>query len=404
MNLPEVPASALREKFFRHVCQTSPAPLGIVVRSASGCEIIDHRGKAYLDLLAGMGVANVGHNHPQVVAAVEAQLRRHLHVAVYGEVIQETQVLLAESLARLSPGDLSVVYFTNSGAEAIDGAMKTARKLTERARFVAFHGSFHGDTLGALSLGGNPLYREPFEPLIPVVEFLPFGEVDAIERIGHDVAAVFVEPIQSEGGVRIPPDDFLPTLRQRCHDVGALLVMDEVLTGFGRTGKLFACNHWEVVPDLLVLAKALGGGLPLGAFVGREEVMATLSSDPPLCHVTTFGGHPLSCAAGLAALEVLQTEGLIERARQLGEDWQKELARALAPYAQHVRGKGLLVGVEFASAEFTRRFTARCLELGLIVNWTLHCDNVVRLAPPLCIRQEQLEEATRKMRLAAETA
>lgn len=402
MTSSEFSAAELRAKFLRHVCQTSPAPLGIVVRSASGCEIVDHEGKKYLDLLSGMGVANVGHSHPQVVAAVERQLSRHLHVSVYGEMIQEAQVLLAEKLAALSPGDLSVVYFSNSGAEAIEGAMKTARKFTERPRFVAFQGSFHGDTFGALSLNGNPRYREAFEPLLPIVDFLPFGDVEAIGRIGHDVAAVFVEPIQSEGGVRIPPDDFLPALRHRCHEVGALLVSDEVLTGFGRTGKLFACNHWEVVPDLLVLAKALGGGLPLGAFIGPEEAMATLSHDPALAHVTTFGGHPLSCAAGLAALEVLQNEGLIERALELGEDWRRELAKELAPYAREVRGKGLLVGIEFASADFTRRFTARCLELGLIVNWTLHCDTVVRLAPPLCIRPAELELATQKMRLAAQ--
>ncbi len=404
MTSGDLSAPELREKFFRHVCQTSPAPLGIVVRSASGCEIVDHDGKKYLDLLAGMGVANVGHNHPQVVAAVKRQLSRHLHVSVYGEMIQEPQVLLAENLARLSPGDLSVVYFTNSGAEAIEGAMKTARKFTDRPRFVAFQGSFHGDTFGALSLNGNPMYREPFEPLVPVVDFLPYGDVGAVDRIGHDVAAVFVEPIQSEGGVRIPPDDFLPALRHRCHEVGALLVLDEVLTGFGRTGKLFACNHWEVVPDLLVLAKALGGGLPLGAFVGTEEAMATLSQAPPLGHVTTFGGHPLSCAAGLAALEVLQNERLIERAHELGEDWRREIAKELGPYVRQVRGKGLLVGIEFPSADFTRRFTARCLDLGLIVNWTLHCDNVVRLAPPLCIQAGELEEATKKMRLAAQSA
>ncbi|MCX8071953.1 MAG: aspartate aminotransferase family protein [Candidatus Binatia bacterium] len=393
----------LREKFFQHVCQTSSAPLGIVVKHAAGCEIVDEQGRVFLDLLAGMGVANVGHNHPQVVAAVERQLQRHMHVAVYGEMIQESQVLLAEALARFSPGDLSVVYFTNSGAEAIEGAMKTARKFTERPRFIAFHGAFHGDTFGALSLGGNPLYRQPFEPLLPVVDFLPFGDIEALDRIGYDVAAVFVEPIQSEGGVRVPPADFLPALRHRCSEVGALLVVDEVLTGFGRTGKLFACSHWEVVPDIVVLAKALGGGMPLGAFVGREEVMATLSRNPALAHVTTFGGHPVSCAAGLAALGVLHSEGLIQRAAELGESWRKELAQTLARHVREVRGKGLLVGIEFPSAEFAQRFTARCLELGLIVNWTLHCDTVVRLLPPLSIGAHQLEEATRRMRAAADS-
>jgi len=394
-------AAQLRELFFRHVCQTSSSPLGIVVASASGCEIIDSEGKKYLDLLSGMGVANVGYAHPRVVAAIEQQLRRYLHVSVYGEMIQEPQVRLAEALARVSPGDLSVVYFTNSGAEAVEGAMKTARKFTGRRRFIAFQGAFHGDTFGALSLGGNPLYRRPFEPLVPEVEFLPFGDTDALDRIGTDVAAVFVEPVQCEGGVRVPPDDFLPSLRARCSEVGALLVCDEVFTGLGRTGRWFACDHWNVEPDLLVLAKALGGGLPLGAFVGRREIMATLSRDPALAHVTTFGGHPLSCAAGLAALEVLSEENLPARAADLGGRWQRELVQTLGPHVRAVRGLGLLRALEFPSRAATQRFSMRCLELGLIVNWTLHCDNVVRLAPPLCIREDQLDDAVRRMALAA---
>ncbi len=394
-------AAQLRELFFQHVCQTSSSPLGIVVASASGCEIIDSEGKRYLDLLSGMGVANVGYAHPRVVAAIEQQLRRYLHVSVYGEMIEEPQVRLAEALVRASPGDLSVVYFTNSGAEAVEGAMKTARKFTGRRRFIAFQGAFHGDTFGALSLGGNPVYRRPFEPLVPEVEFLPFGDTDALDRIGTDVAAVFVEPVQCEGGVRVPPDDFLPSLRARCSEVGALLVCDEVFTGLGRTGRWFACDHWNVEPDLLVLAKALGGGLPLGAFVGRREIMATLSRDPALAHVTTFGGHPLSCAAGLAALEVLSEENLPARAGDLGSRWQRELVQTLTPHVRAVRGLGLLLALEFPSSVATQRFSMRCLELGLIVNWTLHCDNVVRLAPPLCIREDQLDDAVRRMALAA---
>lgn len=384
-----------RRWFFDHVCQTSPQPFGIDVARAVGARIWDHAGRGYLDLLAGMGVANLGHGHPAVLRAIHEQAERYLHVAVYGEMILEPQVQLARELARVSPGELSVVYFSNSGAEAIEGAMKTARKLTERSRFIAFDGAFHGDTMGALSLNGNLVYREPFEPLVPVVDFLPFGNVEALERIGHDVAAVFVEPVQSEGGVRIPPDDFLPRLRQRCREVGALLVFDEVLTGFGRTGKLFAANHWEVVPDLLVLAKALGGGLPLGAFVGTQEVMRTLSENPPLAHVTTFGGHPLSCAAGLAALRVLLEEDWIGRAARVGGQWLAELKKALVGVAHDVRGIGLLIGIEFDSSERTRRFVEECRALGLIANWTLHCGNVVRLLPPLTIGEQDLEEATR---------
>lgn len=387
----------LRRWFFDHVCQTSAQPLGIDVARAEGARLWDHTGQVYLDLLAGMGVANLGHGHPAVVRAIHEQAERYLHVAVYGEMILEPQVRLARELAQVSPGELSVVYFSNSGAEAIEGAMKTARKLTERSRFIAFEGAFHGDTMGALSLNGNALYREPFEPLVPVVDFLPFGDLEALERIGHDVAAVFVEPVQSEGGVRIPPDEFLPRLRQRCRQVGALLVFDEVLTGFGRTGKLFAANHWEVVPDVLVLAKALGGGLPLGAFVGTQEVMHTLSENPPLAHVTTFGGHPLSCAAGLAALRVLLEENWIGRAAQLGSRWLAELQKALAGRVRDVRGIGMLLGIEFDSAGRTRHFVERCRARGLIANWTLHCDHVVRLLPPLTIAERDLEDATRIM-------
>ncbi|MCK6554213.1 aspartate aminotransferase family protein [Candidatus Binatia bacterium] len=392
--------SRLRGDFVRHVCQTSPQPLGLVVSRASGCAIRDHEGRAYLDLLAGMGVANIGHAHPEVVAAIERQVRDYLHVAVYGEMVQRPQVELARRLAEVAPGTLDVVYFTNSGTEAIEGALKTARKFTGRSGLVAFEGSFHGDTCGALSIGGNRTYRVPFEPLLPGVKFLPFGEVDGLDRIDTAVAAVVVEPIQGEGGVRIPPPEFLPALRRRCDTVGAMLVIDEVITGFGRTGKLFAVEHWGVEPDLLVLAKALGGGMPLGAFVGRAATMATLQHDPPLAHVTTFGGHPVSCAAGLAAFEVLVRDDLPARAAQLGQAWLAVLRGMCGERLSSVRGLGLLLALEFSTPEVTRRFVAECLKRGLILNWTLHRDTVVRLAPPLTIGASEIEQATAAMREA----
>src|SRR5947208_757486 len=337
--------------FLRHVCQTSEAPLGMQVARAAGSTVWDASGRAYLDLLAGMGVANVGHTHPEVVAAVRVQAERHLHVMVYGEFVQEAQVRLATRLAGLLAPPLAVVYFTSSGAEAIEGALKTARKHTRRRRIVAFEGGFHGDTLGALSIGGNPVYRAPFEPLLPEVTRLPFDDVAALAAIDAHTAAAVVEPVQAEAGVRIPGPAFLPTLRRRCDETGALLVLDEVVTGFGRTGRLFAHQHWGVAPDLLVLAQALGGGLPLGAFVGSPAVMATLGHDPPLAHVTTFGGHPLSCAAGLAALEVLLREDLAARAAALGARLLERLG-ALVGRGGLVasRGLGLLVGLEFAEA------------------------------------------------------
>ena len=390
-------AEALTHDFLRYVCQTSPTPLGIVVARARGTSLWDADGREYLDLLSGMGVANLGHAHPAVLKAISAQATQYLHVMVYGEVVQQPQVALAKHLATLTPGDLSVTYFTSSGTEAIEGALKLARKHSGRARFVAFAGGYHGDTFGSLSLCDNPRYREPFEPLLDGVEILPFGSVAGLERIDHSVAAVVVEPIQGEGGVRIPPEEFLPALRARCDAVGALLICDEVMTGLGRTGAWFACQQWDVCPDILVLAKALGGGLPLGAFVSRPEIMHTLSHDPPLAHVTTFGGHPLSCAAGLAALEVTAREQLPARAAAVGERWRARLGALIGPSLREVRGRGLLIGLEFTTPEITQAFCRAAFARGVILNWTLHRDTVVRLAPPLVISDVDSERALKVM-------
>lgn len=384
----------LRDDFFRFVCQTSPAPLGIEIARAHGCVVVDKSGKAYLDLLSGIGVANIGHAHPAVVQAIKDQADRYLHAMVYGEYMQEAQVQLARRLADVAPTPLSVTYFTNSGTEAIEGALKTARKYTGRSRFVSFRGGFHGDTFGALSVGGNTLYRAPFEPLLPHVTFLPFNDSEALTAIDETVAGVVVEPIQGEGGVRIPDSVFLPQLRQRCSEVGALLIYDEVITGFGRTGKLFACEHWNVSPDILVLAKALGGGMPLGAFIGTPDIMATLSTNPPLAHVTTFGGHPVCCAAGLAALTVLCEERLAQQAEAKGNELLRRLSALIGTGGLiAVRGRGLLIGMDFSTPDLTRSFVQQCFAAGLILGWTLHHDTVVRLAPPLIISSTEIEQA-----------
>jgi len=391
--------TALRDDFFRYVCQTSPAPLGIEVARAHGCVVVDNNGKEYLDLLSSIGVASLGHAHPAVVQAIKDQADRYLHTMVYGEHIQQPQVRLARRLAEVAPAPLSVTYFTNSGTEAVEGALKTARKYSGRSRFVSFIGGFHGDTFGSLSVGGNPLYRAPFEPLLPSVTFLPFNDMAALAMIDETVAAVIIEPIQGEGGVRIPNNEFLPQLRRRCNEVGALLIFDEVITGLGRTGKLCACEQWGVVPDILVLAKALGGGMPLGAFLSTPEIMATLSSDPPLAHVTTFGGHPVCCAAGLASLEVILREDLPRRAQRSGDELLRKL-RVLVGAGGFigVRGRGLLIGMDFATPEVTKSFVQTCFAQGLILGWTLHRDTVVRLAPPLIISAEQIEQAVVIMR------
>jgi acetylornithine/succinyldiaminopimelate/putrescine aminotransferase len=391
--------TTLPDDFFRFVCQTSPEPLALEIERAHGCIVRDKRGREYLDLLSGIGAASLGHTHPAVVSAIKDQADRYLHAMVYGEYIQEPQVRLARRLAEVAPAPLSVTYFTNSGTEAVEGALKTARKYTGRSRFVSFTGGFHGDTFGSLSVGGNPLYRLPFEPLLPTVTFLPFNDLDALERIDETVAAVIVEPIQGEGGVRIPNDEFLPALRQRCSTVGALLIFDEVITGFGRTGRLFACEHWRVTPDILVLAKALGGGMPLGAFMSTPEILATLSTDPPLAHVTTFGGHPVCCAAGLASLETMLRENLPQQARTKGEEFLGKLQTLLGIGGFiGARGRGLLIGMDFATPEETKRFAQGCFAAGLILGWTLHQDTVIRLAPPLIISSAEIDRAIATMR------
>lgn len=394
--------SDLRHDFRRFVAQTSDGPIGLEVARAHGSTIWDTTGRAWLDLIAGIGVASVGHAHHDVVRAIERQATRHLHVMVYGEYIQEAQVALARRLASVLPAPLSVTYFTSSGTEAVEGSLKLARKWTGRQAFVSFEGGYHGDTFGALSLMSAPTYRQPFEPVVPGVVHLPWNNVFALNRIDDRVAAVVIEPVQGEGGVRIPDRTFLAAVRRRCDEVGALLIFDEVITGLGRTGRLFAGEHWSVTPDVLVMAKALGGGLPLGGFAARPDVMATLSHDPPLAHVTTFGGHPVSCAAGLAALEITLRDRLPERAARLGSWWLDRLRLALDDCGLvEARGLGLLIGLEFEDPERTRAFVDGCRDEGLLLGWTLHRDTVVRLAPPLIIGEDELERATDIMRRVA---
>ena len=336
-----------------------------------------------------------------VLAAIREQAERHLHVMVYGELVQEAQVRLASRLAGLLPPSLDNVYFTNSGTEAVEGALKLARKATGRTWLLSCHGGFHGDTLGSVSVGGNPVYRDPFEPLLGNVARIDFNSFEALECIDERYAAVILEPVQAEAGVVLPKPGWLAALRRRCTEVGALLVFDEVITGFGRTGSLFAFEQHDAVPDVLVLAKALGGGMPLGAFVASRRVMRTLASNPALSHVTTFGGHPVSCAAGLAALEVLLEQDLPARAAALGARFAARLRLGLpAPAVRDVRHAGLLVGIEMESAALASAFTAACRDEGLLLGWTLHDDRVVRLAPPLVIREAELDEAAQRMERA----
>jgi acetylornithine/N-succinyldiaminopimelate aminotransferase len=392
--------SELGDFFRENLAQTSDAPIGLEIARAEGSWLVAADGRRYLDFIAGIGVSALGHGHPEVLAAIAEQARRHLHVMVYGEYVIESQVMLARRLAELLPRPLERMYFTNSGTEAIECALKVARKFTGRAGFVGFDGAYHGDTMGALALCGNRAMREPFGALPGPVTHLPFDDERALEEIDPTIAAVVVEPVQAEGGVRIPEIGFMLALRERCDRAGAMLIFDEVLTGFGRTGKLFALEHFGVVPDIVVMAKALGGGLPLGALCSRDEVLGTLSHDPPLGHITTFGGHPLSCAAGLAVLNVIVRERLYERAATIGRDILRRLLAMRAPEIAAVRGLGMLVGIEFRDAALARRFVAASLAYGVVMNWTLNADNVVRLAPALTILPDEVDFAFSAMKKA----
>ena len=392
--------SRLGDLFRRNLAQTSDAPIGLEIARAEGSWLIATDGRRYLDLIAGIGVSALGHGNREVLDAIANQAQRHLHVMVYGEYVIESQVMFARRLVELLPQPLERVYFTNSGAEAIECALKLARKFTGRAGFVAFDGAYHGDTMGALALSGNPAMREPFGALPGPVRHLPFGDEAALAKIDSTIAAVVVEPVQAEGGVRVPQAAFVRALRERCDRAGAILVFDEVLTGFGRTGKLFALEHFGVVPDVVVMAKALGGGLPLGALCSRDELLATLSHDPPLGHITTFGGHPLSCAAGLAALNVIVRDHLSERAATVGKEIVQRLLAMRAPEIAGVRGLGLIIGIEFHDAAIAHRFVAAALARGVIINWTLNADNVVRLAPVLTIASDEVDFALGAMQRA----
>jgi acetylornithine/succinyldiaminopimelate/putrescine aminotransferase len=390
----------LKADFLKHVCQTSGEPLGLEIAEAEGSWITDRSGKRYLDWLAGIGVLSIGHRHPAVVAAVRRQTGRYLHVMVYGEYVQEPQVELARTLSRLSPFSDAQVYFTSSGAEAIDGALKVARKHTRRSKVIAFENSYHGSTFGALSVLGNQALRQPFEPLLEV-GFLPFGWEQSLPMIDERVAAVVVEPIQAEGGVRVPPATFLAAVRKRCDQTGALLIFDEVQTGLGRTGLIWGAEHAEgleaaagpqgVKPDLIVVAKAIGGGLPLGAFLGRLPTMFTLSMSPALSHLTTFGGNPVSCAAGLATAEVRERDNLFNNSREQGGIVIKTLTPLKrAGLISDVRGRGLLVGVELESAARAHEIAGTCRANGLLVGTALNAENVLRLTPPLNMSDDEL--------------
>jgi acetylornithine/N-succinyldiaminopimelate aminotransferase len=381
---------SLRPLFFRILAQTSDAPLSLEINHAEGLYLFDQSGKKYFDLISGISVSNIGHSHPSVVKAVQEQAAQHMHLMVYGESIQSPQVKLAEKLCMLLPANLQNIYFVNSGAEAVEGALKLAKRFTGKNEIISFKNGYHGSSHGALSVMGNESFKSAYRPLLPNIRFLEFGSFDDLSTISRLTACVIVEPVQGEAGVIIPPQGYLQALSIRCKEVGALLIFDEIQTGFGRTGKLFAFQHLNIIPDILLLAKALGGGMPLGAFVSSREIMSVLSVNPALGHITTFGGHPVSCAAGLASLNVLIEEQLAEKAIKKEEQFHFELKH---PSIKEIRSKGLLIALELGSSALVKQVIKKCLTKGLITDWFLFRDTALRIAPPLIISEDQINEA-----------
>lgn len=374
--------------FYRHIAQTSDAPMGLEIDRAEGPFLFTKDGKRYVDLISGIAVSSLGHRHPAVIDAIRRQIDKHLHVMVYGEYIQEPQSRFAQLLTDQLPDQLDRVYFVNSGTEANEGALKLAKKYTGRGKFVAFHNSYHGDTHGSLSVTGRNIYRDPYEPLLPGVTFIDFNDPDQLSAITEETAAVIMEPIQGEGGVIPAQPEWMKQVRQRCDDAGALLIFDEIQTGFYRTGKLFAFEHYGVVPDILCLAKAMGGGMPMGAFVSSSEIFKVFRQDPPLNHVTTFGGHPVCCAAAHANLETLLKIDAPKRTFDIAE---MACHMFRGDGIEEIRGRGAMLGLQLRDAELTQNVVEACFEEGIILGWTLHSNSLIRIAPPLIIEPDLLK-------------
>lgn len=379
-----------RQLFQSFVAPTSEAPLGFEVAKAEACFLYDEAGKAHLDLISGISVANIGHRHPQVVAAIKAQADAYLHTMVYGEHIQSPQVQLAQLLVRLLPANLNSVYFTNSGSEATEGAMKLAKRVTGRTEFVSFEKSYHGSTQGALSLMGGEYFKQAFRPLLPDTRHIRFNNLEDLQQITTATAAVFCETIKAEAGVQVIDANYFKALRERCSEVGALLVLDEIQTGLGRSGKLFSFEHWNIVPDILLLGKALGAGLPLAAFIADKNLMQQLSYQPVLGHITTFGGNPLCCAASKAGIEVL-----LENKHWMDVCQRETLLRKglVHPKIKAIRSFGFLMAMELDSFDTCVNLMHAAMAKGVLVDWFLFAENCIRIAPPLCITEEELQHA-----------
>ncbi|WP_312697792.1 aspartate aminotransferase family protein [Sphingobacterium mizutaii] len=384
-----------RELFLKNTAQTSDSPRLLEIDRAEGIYLYGPNGEKYMDLVSGFNVSNIGHRHPQVLKAIQEQLDRFMHVTVYGEFVQSPQVLLATELLEVLPDSFQSVYFTNSGAEAVEGSMKVAKKFTGRREIIAAKQAYHGSTQGALSLIGNDEYRVAYAPLLPEISFIEYNSLPELEKISDKTAAVIVEAIQGEAGVRVPSMEYMQALRQKCTDTGALLIFDEIQTGFGRTGKLFAFEHFGIVPDILMLAKGIGGGMPLGAFVAPKEMMDVIKANPMLGHITTFGGHPVSCAAARASLKVIQDEKLIEDVDRKAKLFRSELQM---PQIREIRGLGLMMCLQLDNFDQVYQVSNYCASKGLIIDWYLHCETALRIAPPLTISEDEIIQSCKIIR------
>jgi len=376
-----------RQLFLNHVAQTSTAPLMLEIERAEGMYMYDVSGKKYLDLIAGISVSNLGHSHPAVVNAVKEQAEKYMHLMVYGEFVESPQVKYAKRLTEFLPATLNNVYFTNSGAEATEGAMKLAKRITGRTEFVSFKNAYHGSTQGALSILGDEYFKRKFRPLLPNTLQLEYNNETDLEKISCRTAAVIIEPVQAESGITVPTKKFIQALRNKCDETGTLLVLDEAQTGLGRTGKMFAFEHYGVVPDILLMAKALGGGMPLGAFVSSKEKMSSLADNPVLGHITTFGGHPVCCAAGLAAFNVLVEENLTTQVEAKGKLFNELLVHSKIKSKHSI---GLMMALEFESFEQNKKIIDRCIEQGVLTDWFLFAPHCMRIAPPIIITEEEI--------------
>ncbi len=376
-----------RQLFLRHIAQTSPEPIGIEMVKASGIYLFDANGKKYIDMISGFNVANIGHSNPMVIEAVQKQSAAYMHLIVYGEFIESPQVQYAALLTNHLPKELNCVYFTNSGAEATEGAMKLAKRYTGRAQIISFKNAYHGSTQGALSMLGNEYWRSAYRPLLPGILEFEYGDEKVLDAINEQTAAVFAETIQAESGVTKPPAGWLKKVKEKCKEKGALLVLDEIQAGFGRSGTLWAFEQFEVVPDILLLGKALGGGMPLGAFISDKKIMDVLMENPVLGHITTFGGHPVSCAAGMQAFKILVEEKLVESVFEKEKILHDNLSTI---NGVNLQTAGLWASLAFKDAETCKSVIHQCIKNGLITDWFLFAPNYLRIAPPLIISKEEL--------------